>query len=135
MAGASSTSTSSLLGGYLIGGRLGAGAFGEVFIATDPRTQVRHVLKSCRLDGTSTAHAAQALTEVMLLAEVKHERIVAYRESFVEDGKLHIFMEYCEGGDLKQYIEDRAGEPLPERIAWRYLLQTAIGLELSLIHI
>lgn len=40
-----------------------------------------------------------------LLASVDHAHVVAYLDSFVEVGSLHIVMEECEGGDLHSMLE------------------------------
>lgn len=43
-----------------------------------------------------------ALNEVRILASIKNNNIVAYKEAFFEDytNTLCIVMEFCDGGDL-----------------------------------
>ena len=40
-----------------------------------------------------------------VLKQLKHPNIVAYKESFLEKGRIVIIMEYCEGGDLSKLIK------------------------------
>ena len=51
------------------------------------------------------AEADQAKQEVVLLSALRHPCIVSYRGCFIQDGHLHIIMEYCEGGDLASKIK------------------------------
>jgi NIMA (never in mitosis gene a)-related kinase len=85
---------------------------------------------------------AEALNEVRVMSALHHPSIVRYRESFEEDGCLHIVMDYARGGDLGSLIQARmASKPVKhfteERIT-RWLLQIAQGLqhmhELGILH-
>ena len=46
------------------------------------------------------------VSEVNLLRELKHENIVRYHDRIIDKvtTKIYIIMEYCEGGDLAQFI-------------------------------
>merc|ERR1719181_2586151 len=46
-----------------------------------------------------------AANEVKVLSSLKHPYIVAYKDSFIEDGFLNIVMEYADGGDLFTRIQ------------------------------
>lgn len=54
----------------------------------------------------STTERDQAKQEVVLLANLRHPCIVRYEGSFIQDGHLHIVMQYCENGDLGAKIRD-----------------------------
>lgn len=45
-----------------------------------------------------------ALNEVQVLSLLKHPYIISYKESFIEDGRLCIVMDYADGGDLYKTI-------------------------------
>ena len=42
---------------------------------------------------------------MVLLSSLKHPCIVSYRGSFIQDGQLHILMQFCENGDLASRIK------------------------------
>jgi NIMA (never in mitosis gene a)-related kinase len=65
---------------------------------------------------------------VRILASVDHPHVVAYLDSFVQSGILHIVMELCEDGDLHSMLHARAGTPLPEPDVWRLYGQSLAGL-------
>merc|ERR1719387_3128667 len=48
-----------------------------------------------------------AANEVKVLSSLKHPYIVAYKDSFIEDGFLNIVMEYADGGDLFTRIQGK----------------------------
>lgn len=47
----------------------------------------------------------EALNEVKVLSKLEHPNIVKYYDSFIEKSFLNIIMEYCECGDLAQYLK------------------------------
>ena len=51
----------------------------------------------------------EAMNECQVMSKLRnHVNIVRVNEHFREDGKLHIIMEYADGGDLAQRIEAEA---------------------------
>lgn len=121
-------SRSESLANYKLGKRLGAGAFGEVHLCTRKRDNLKLVVKSIAVVGVSRKEQELALNEVRLLSRVAHPRICRYHSSFVEDERLRIVMDYCEGGDLRRLIVQRNDRPLPEAEIWRYVSQAAQGV-------
>ncbi len=45
------------------------------------------------------------LRETQLLAMIRHPYIVAYEESYVEDGHLFVVMEFAGGGTMERYTD------------------------------
>jgi NIMA (never in mitosis gene a)-related kinase len=47
-----------------------------------------------------------ALNEVRILASIKHQNIIGYKEAFFEDStsSLCIIMDYADGGDMMKMI-------------------------------
>ncbi len=48
---------------------------------------------------------AEAINEVHILNKLNNEYIVKYYDSFIDKNILNIVMEYCEGGDLNNYLK------------------------------
>ena len=69
-----------------------------------------------------------SLNEVKILSSLDNIYIVKYLDSFVEDNKLYIIMEYCEKGDLSKAIRSRSLLFKESRI-WEIFLQICMGLE------
>ena len=49
--------------------------------------------------------ALEQLMEIELLGELDSPYIVGYFDSFIEDTKINIIMEYCQNGDLQSYLK------------------------------
>ena len=75
-----------------------------------------------------------------VLKQLKHPNIVAYKESFLEKGRIVIIMEYCEGGDLSKLIKKNSEIELhfsePQAIIWFYQLAKALEVihSLNILH-
>ncbi|OMJ78526.1 hypothetical protein SteCoe_21631 [Stentor coeruleus] len=69
-----------------------------------------------------------SLNEVKILSSLDNLYIVKYFDSFVEENKLYIIMEYCEKGDVSKFIKTKPNLLKEQRI-WEIFLQTCLGLE------
>lgn len=72
-------------------------------------------------------------SELRILASLRHPNIVSYL--FAEDRsdikELHLYMEYCDGGDLLQVIKKLQSRPhqfVPEDFVWRVFAQLIVAL-------
>jgi serine/threonine protein kinase len=63
------------------------------------------------------------------MGKLVHPFIVRYRESFIEDNTLNIVMEYCDNGDLHNYLKLQNKRPLKEDKIWRFFIEICVGLE------
>jgi serine/threonine protein kinase len=96
-------------GRYIIGHRLGRGAMGTVYAATDAILRRTVALKI--LDGAvaahDAAHHARMLREAQLAARMEHERIARVYDVGTHEGFAFVAMEYVPGGTLRQWMRDR----------------------------
>jgi NIMA (never in mitosis gene a)-related kinase len=46
------------------------------------------------------------------MGKLIHPFIVRYKESFIEDNSLNIVMEYCDSGDLSNFLKMQNKRPL-----------------------
>jgi len=65
--------------------------------------------------------------EATLLSGADHPYVVKYFDSFSENQYLYILMEYCENGDLSQYLKKQP--QLSEEVIWKFLIQISLGLQ------
>lgn len=111
---------------------VGAGSYGIVHLCTDKRTGKKMVMKIIHLALEQNVQALSIIDsskkEVELLAQLDHNNIVRYYESFFTEGKdknsqFCIVMEYCNGGDLAQRIQanEKAQAYFNERVFEFYL--------------
>ena len=71
----------------------------------------------------------KAVNEATILGKLSHPYIVQYIDSFIEDNNLNIIMEYCNGGDLNQFLKLQSKKPLKEEKIWKIFLQICLGLQ------
>eukprot|EP00928_Gymnodinium_smaydae_P049423 TRINITY_DN3316_c0_g1_i1.p1 TRINITY_DN3316_c0_g1~~TRINITY_DN3316_c0_g1_i1.p1 ORF type:complete len:540 (+),score=98.27 TRINITY_DN3316_c0_g1_i1:182-1801(+) len=110
--------------------KIGEGSFGKA-ILVQSGDGAKLVCKMVDVSAASAKETTDAVKEGKLLAAFKHPYIVRYRESFIDSGWLCILMDYCEGGDLSQQIEQakRRRQPLPEEQVLRWMTQALLALK------
>eukprot|EP00434_Breviolum_minutum_P007910 symbB.v1.2.006977.t1/scaffold424.1/size207036/5 len=114
---------------FEFGVQLGRGSFGVVFQVRRKEDGVTCVCKQIALNEMKRKGRLEAHREVELLRNVSSGSsfIVQYLGSFLEEDSLHIIMEFCEKGDLSQFLKT-CHRGLEEKTVWRYLLQISSGL-------
>ena len=87
-------------------GKIGEGAFGHVYKVLNKTDNKYYALKEILEFDKNTKK------EIEILSSIKHENIVKYYNSFIQkdnsfsqEEKLYIVMEYCEKGDLRNLIK------------------------------
>ena len=100
--------------------RIGGGAYGEVFLADDPRLNRRVALKLLR--GTDR-RSTTVVDEGHRLARVRHPNVVTVHGAEWIDGRAGLWMEYVDGQTLEAELRARGPFP-PEEVA-------AIGADLA----
>ncbi|TYZ68461.1 hypothetical protein PybrP1_004320 [[Pythium] brassicae (nom. inval.)] len=73
------------------------------------------------------------VSEVNILRELRHPHIVRYLDRVIDKQatKIYIVMEYCEGGDLSQYIKrkKREGSYIEEGFIWHIFTHIFLALK------
>jgi len=69
-------------------------------------------LKKIDINNLKEKHRKNAVKEVEILKKVRHENIIKYFNSFLEDSSLYIVMEYAAGGDLQKVKIDNISKSL-----------------------
>ena len=143
--------SSSTLDDFAILVTLGQGSYGTVFkverlvhsatsgkktSACAKKKSVRkvYVMKQIQLNQMSKEEQFEAVNECKIMASLKSKYIVKYYDSFIDKTTLNIIMEYCNRGDLQQYLsryrqqQARSNQFMPESLIWKFLLEMASGI-------
>lgn len=108
---------------------IGSGSFGTAFLANCKSTNTYYVLKEIDLCRLSVKERAEALREVEVLSRMRHPNIVAYHESFNNQGMLCIVMDFCDGGDLYGRINAQKGVHFSEDCILDWFVQLCLALK------
>ena len=126
----SSLKPGTMLGGYQLVARLGAGGMGTVWLARQLSLDRNVAVKILRPTlAKNPAFVVQFAHEALAAAQLVHHNIAQIYDTGTE-GKLHFFsMEYVEGESLSALLR-REGK-LDSEVATGYVLQAARGLKFA----
>jgi len=91
-----------MLSNYEIIKTIGKGGFGEVFLAEEKISGRKVAIK--RLLEENSDRQDLILHEIETVSKLTHPNIITYYHSFINDGLLHLVMEYCDNGSLQNQI-------------------------------
>lgn len=111
---------------YSVVGFLGAGAMGEVYLATDPALGRRVALKVLRVaEGRDSPELrARLVREAQAMGRLSHPNVVGVYEVGDEAGQVFIAMEFVDGDSLRRWL----GEPREWQAVLRVYLEAGKGL-------
>ncbi len=124
--------TPTTIGRYIVLGRLGAGAMGEVLAAYDPRLDRKVAVKRIHPSGGSLEAARIRLErEAQALARLDHRNVVKVHDVIVHEGSMFVAMEFVEGETLGEWMRE-GGRPRH----WREVVPVfeAFGAGLAAVH-
>jgi hypothetical protein len=115
------------LGGYTLTEQVGHGAMGVIFKATRPGRGAPYALKLVRVDGGERGRTRRERfgREVQILAQLDHPNVVRFHEGGRAETYAWYAMDYVEGRDLDEVIEDEELD-LPARL--RLFVQVCQGV-------
>ena len=115
---------------YQIIEKIGKGTFGIVYKVKKFNDPLIYVIKQISLIGLTDIQINQVCSEAKILSLIKSKYIVKYYESFLEDDNLNIVMEYCDNGDLCNYLNKQKNKsrPLNEDLIWEIFIKITLGL-------
>ena len=122
--------------------KLGEGAYSTVFKVMRIVDGQVYALKKVKLINLSEKERENALNEVRILASVKSNYVVSYKEAFFDekDKTLCIVMEFADNGDLYQKIVEHKKKAMffEETEIWRIFIHLVNGLkalhDLKILH-
>jgi len=121
---------------------LGKGAYSTIFKVKRNIDNKIYALKKVKLINLSEKEKENSLNEVRILASVKSNFVISYKEAFLDEKEntLCIVMEFADEGDLYQKIVEhkKSAQFFEESDIWRIFIQLVKGLkslhDLKILH-
>ena len=131
--------TVSMVGEYKLVKLLGKGSFGHVYLGNttfmnrsdhpigNNKAGKQVAIKEIKISGMEAKDKKKVFNEIKILKDVKHPNIIELYEVIETPGAICIVMEYCQGGDLYQYLKEK--KQLDENEVQDIVHQVAQGLK------
>lgn len=114
--------------GYTFQACIGSGTFGEVYKGIRNRDGLEIAGKVIMESKLKTKKLRESLEkEASIQSTAKHPNIVSLLEVIKLPQETILIMEYCDGGDLAEFLEKR--KRLPEDVAKKFLQQIVAALD------
>jgi len=112
---------------YKIIKTLGEGSFGKVYQVMNGKY---YAIKTISIINKSPEEIELTKKEALILSNINNKYIVKYYDSCQDKEYFKILMEYCEGTDLRKFINNYKNkkELIDEKIVYKIILQLCIGL-------
>jgi Protein tyrosine and serine/threonine kinase len=111
-----------LAGRYVIGPKLGATAYGDVYAATDQQIGLPVAIRAIRPDLTAPAGAIDRLGEsVRAAAALDHKNLVRTLGLVVEKGRAFVVSQAVSGGTLRAFLAGRGQPPFSLKGAYNVI--------------
>ncbi|XP_071376960.1 serine/threonine-protein kinase Nek9 isoform X1 [Centroberyx affinis] len=104
---------------------LGRGAFGEATLYRRTEDNSLVVWKEVDLNCLSDKERRDVMNEISILSILEHNNIIAYFNHFMDKNTLLIELEYCNGGNLYDKINQQKKKLFSEKTVIWYLYQIA----------
>ncbi|KYR01871.1 putative protein serine/threonine kinase [Tieghemostelium lacteum] len=134
-----------IIGEYIMGKTLGRGNYGIVKLGTHVKSRLEIAIKIIYRDQMTEPEYLRCKREIEILKILNHPNINKLLNVLEKDDSMYIFMEYCTGGDLLGYINDKdkvaplnpllkdkvhikMGSPLSEEESRRIFTQISLGI-------
>ena len=101
-----STENQKQIGDYLLNEEIGSGGFAKVVLGTHIPTGEKVAIKIMDKEQilSDELNRERVLSEIKILKIVRHNNIVKLYEVMETPQKIYLVMEYCDGGELFDYI-------------------------------
>ncbi|KAI8556706.1 hypothetical protein RHMOL_Rhmol05G0274700 [Rhododendron molle] len=130
-------SSTRYVGEYVVGRQIGSGSFSVVWHARHRVHGTEVAIKEIVTGRLNKKLQESLMSEIVILKQINHPNIIRLHDIIEETGRIHLVLEFCRGGDLSMYIQQRKGR-VPEATAKYFMHQLAAGLQIlrdnNLIH-
>ena len=106
---------------------LGKGAFSEVYLVKDTNTNTLMAMKVIKEKSVDPIKKIYLQNEIEILKIINHPNIIKFYEEKRYHDKIYVFLEYCNGGSLRQYLYSNP-KPFSERLVQKIIKQILLGV-------
>jgi len=115
------------LGEIVFLGHIGSGAYGQVYLAYDPRSVDYYAVKCLAKKGLNGTQLEQQRWEIHVNKRIpRHPHVIFLENVFEDDECLYLIFEYADSGDLFSAICDAGGLVTSAAVRWILQLIDAI---------
>ena len=108
---------------------IGEGSYGRALLCRSRCDNQLVVIKEIALKNLSEQEQRDAWKETKVLSLMNHPNIIRYYGSFLEQGVLHIVMEYADNGDLSEKIKNANSQHFNEEQILDWFVQICLALK------
>ena len=116
---------------YKVINKLGQGAFGSAYKVLNKDDNKYYLIKELFLNSDIGDEKKKIKDEAEILSKLNSENIVKYYDSFEENGSFNIVMEYCDGFDLRKFINEHKekNDKIKEKMIYNIILELCYGIK------
>ena len=70
----------------------------------------------------------EALSEMQMMCTMDSPYVVGYYDSFIDEQRINLVLEYCTHGDLCSLVEKQHGKLLSENAIWKIFIHICLGI-------
>ncbi|MGI9106492.1 MAG: serine/threonine protein kinase [Pyrinomonadaceae bacterium] len=101
---------------YRVNKQIGQGGMGTVYLATDERFHSTVAIKQTFFDDPALRKAFER--EAHLLNHLRHVALPKVSDHFIEDDGQFLVMDFIEGDDMSELLQQRGAFPLTDVLRW-----------------
>ena len=95
-----------ILGNYKIQKKsIGKGSFSKIYVGTSISTGEQIAVKIIKKNNVKNENTI--LREIKIMSMIKHKNVLCLLDVLVSNNKYYLIMDYCNMGDLKDYMKNR----------------------------
>jgi len=109
---------------------IGKGGFGRVMQVLSKSDNKSYAIKEIPIKGEPLENIKSYQNEAIILSKFNCENIVKYYDSSKDENNIYILMEYCNGKNLRNYIDENANNNtlIQENILYNIICQICTGI-------
>lgn len=122
------------ISGLILGERLGQGSYATVhkalnrIVRSDGTREIYAVKCISKLKIPNQSSQDNLISEIKILKTLRHRHIVQLVDFQWDKNYIYLILEYCNAGDLWQFIQKQSRASLPEPVTRKFLQQLASAL-------
>ncbi|OQS01691.1 protein kinase [Achlya hypogyna] len=116
------------MGEYVVEKKIGKGSYAQVYRGYHQVTLVPVAVKVIDGSKLNPKLLDNLGVEISIMQQMNHPNIVRLYSITKSKSSVHLFMEYCEGGDLSQYMKKQPNGIVSEPLVRHFIRELADGL-------